>query len=587
MAAGLKLPKVTVPKAPKAPIDPKKVDPKKAQEAAQKAADGAKKKAGAKVAAALNPKKLLKIGIVLLIVLVVFLVVMCKTAWAPGPKEALMEAAETARDKPDNIEAFIEYFTPESVRRLETAWGTSKTHETFIPRPGSWEWMRDSILNSNRQVPKIIAEQVQGKQAVVTIELDGVKRSIKMVLNDDDEWKIDVPTQIQSIYRLPPGAPADVVAKAEEPNPAENVLWWEDREAAAKAEEEKKKKKKGFFKCSVVSARSADEASPRPAPPLALLALLSLCAAAAVVARREGGAHREGGASALLDPATVVRLGGLKLRARYVVEGFLSGLHRSPHRGSSVEFAEYKEYAPGDDIKHIDWRAYARNDRYYVKQFEEETNLRAYMLLDTSGSMQFGSGEVSKLTYAQTLAASMAHLLLRQTDAVGLMCFNATPTAFLPPSSRTRHLDDLINILEQPTAEHAPTSLQRALDTIAERVRRRSVIIVLSDMLDTTSSAGHLLRVLRSRGMDVALFHVIDPDELTLPYEGLTQFEGLEGDGMLLVDPDDIRATYQQLFREHIDGIARTCQESQVDYHRVVTTTPFDEPLLAFLNSRR
>jgi uncharacterized protein (DUF58 family) len=583
MAAGLKLPKVKAPKAPKAPIDPKKLDAKKAGEAGKKAADGAKKKAAGKLKAALNPKKLLKIGIILLVVLVVFLVVMCKTAWAPGPKEALMKAAQTARDNQE-IEAFISHFSDASVVRLERAWGISKTHETFIPRPGSWEWMRESILNSNRQVPKIIAEQVQGKQAVVTIELDDVRRSVQMVLDDEGEWKIEVPTQIYSVYRLPPDAPPDIVAEAAPPDPLENLLWWEDREAVVKAEEEKKKKK-GFFKCSVAPVRGQGPESPLGLGAWALL--LGAAAVAAVSQRRGQGERGERGPSGLLDPATVVRLGGLRLRARHVMEGVLSGLHRSPHHGSSVEFAEYKEYAPGDEIKHIDWRAYARNDRYYVKQFEEETNLRAYMLLDVSGSMQFGSGEVTKLVYAQTLAASLAHLLLRQTDAVGLMCFDAAPTAFLPPSSRTRHLDDLLHTLEAPTKQGTATSLQRALDMIAERVRRRSLVVVISDMLDTSAPAGHLLRVLRSRGMDVALFHIIDPDELTLPYEGLTQFEGLEGDGSLLVDPDDIRATYQGMFQAHLDEVAKTCAESQVDYHRVLTTTPFEQPLLDLLNSRR
>lgn len=292
-------------------------------------------------------------------------------------------------------------------------------------------------------------------------------------------------------------------------------------------------------------------------------------------------------ARAFLDPATVVRLGGLKLRARYVVEGVLAGLHRSPHRGSSVEFAEYKEYAPGDDIKHIDWRAYARNDRYYVKQFEDETNLRAYILLDTSGSMLFGSGEVTKLVYGQTLAASLAHLLLRQTDAPGLMLFDARAGMFLPPSSRTRHLDDLISVLERPIPAGQGTSIEEALNTIAERVRRRSMIVLISDMLDASQQTQHLLRVLRSRRMDVALFHLVDPHEMTLPYEGLTEFEGMEGDGRLLVDPDDIRSTYQAMFAEHLEQVERLSRESQVDYHRVVTDVPFDKPLLGLLNTRR
>lgn len=260
MAAGLKLPKVQAPKAPKAPIDPKKLDPAKAQEAAKKAAEGAQKKAVGKVAAFFNPKRLLKIGIILLIALIVFLVVMCKTAWAPGPKDALLKAAEVARDKENkDIETFKSYFSDATIRRLEVAWGMSKDAPTYIPRPGSWELMREGILNSSRQVPKILGEEVQGKQATVTIELDGQARQVQMVLDDEDEWKIEVSLSARSFFRLPPDAPEEVKAKAEEANPSENILWWEDREAAAKAEEEKKKKKKGFFgflKCSV-SPRAA------------------------------------------------------------------------------------------------------------------------------------------------------------------------------------------------------------------------------------------------------------------------------------------------------------------------------------------
>lgn len=289
-----------------------------------------------------------------------------------------------------------------------------------------------------------------------------------------------------------------------------------------------------------------------------------------------------------LDPQTLARLGGLKLRARQVVEGVLAGLHRSPHKGSSVEFAEYKEYSPGDEIRHIDWKAFAKSDKYYVKQYEEETNLRAYLVMDTSGSMRFDSHGISKLDYARTLTASLAYLLLRQGDAAGLLLFDEKPGVYLPPSGRSRHLDDLITLLKEiPTSGEQGTSLEQALGTVAERVRRRSVIVLISDMLDGSDQVQHLLKVLRSRRMDVVLFHLIDPDELTLPYEGLTMFEGLEQDGSLLVDPDDIRDAYQAMFQEHLDSIEQTCRETAIDYHRVVTDRPFEGPLLDLLMKRR
>ncbi len=289
----------------------------------------------------------------------------------------------------------------------------------------------------------------------------------------------------------------------------------------------------------------------------------------------------------LLDPAALMQLGGIKLRARRVVEGVLAGLHRSPHKGASVEFAEYKEYAPGDDIRHIDWKAYAKSDKVYVKLFEEETNLRAYMLLDTSGSMGFGSHGITKLEYGKTLAASLAHLLLRQGDAAGLMLFDSAPGQYAPPASRATQLDDVLSLLDAVTPGARATNVAGALSSVAERVRRRSLVVLISDMLDTNEATGRMLGVLHARKMDVALLHLIDPDELTLPYEGLTLFEGMENDGHLLVEPDDIRESYVAALEEHLFGIKRTCQQSHIDYYRVVTTTPFEEVLLDLLQRRK
>jgi len=281
----------------------------------------------------------------------------------------------------------------------------------------------------------------------------------------------------------------------------------------------------------------------------------------------------------------VMRLGGLAVRARSVVEGFIAGQHRSPHRGSSVEFAEYKEYTEGDEIKHIDWRAYARFDKYYVKQFEDETNLCAYLILDGSGSMNFGSEGVTKLDYARTLAASFAYMMLRQGDAVGALLFDDKPGLYLPASSKTSHLDDVLQVLERlPGAGR--TDIAVALQSMAERLRRRGLVVLLSDMLDDAQRVMNIAKVLRKRRQEVVVFHVMDRAELELPYEGLTLFEGLEGEGELLVEPDDIRARYQEELTAHIRGIERECRDGDIEYFRVMTTQPFEGVLLDFIAAR-
>ncbi|MFT6396761.1 MAG: hypothetical protein ACJAYU_001504 [Bradymonadia bacterium] len=262
-------------------------------------------------------------------------------------------------------------------------------------------------------------------------------------------------------------------------------------------------------------------------------------------------------------------------------------MHRNPHRGSSVEFAEYKEYAPGDDIRHIDWRAYGRIDRYYVKQFEDETNVRAYMLLDSSGSMSFSfEAAPTKLLYASTLLASLAHVLLKQGDAPGLLTFDDRPRNWLPPSSSRKQLSDICTVLDTAPGT-GRTSIERALSRVAERVFARSLVVLTSDFLETGEDVLTLAQVLRRRGMEVVLFHVLDRAEWTLPFEGLTFFEGLEEDGELLVDPDDVRDAYQELFREHASQIEATAHRGDLEYFRTYTDEPVERVLLDFIRSRR
>jgi uncharacterized protein (DUF58 family) len=291
-------------------------------------------------------------------------------------------------------------------------------------------------------------------------------------------------------------------------------------------------------------------------------------------------------ASPLLDAAALLRLSNLELRARTVVEGALSGLHRSPHHGSSVEFAEHKEYTAGDEIKHIDWKAYGKFDRYYIKRFEEETELRCYLVLDTSASM--GYGEPSKLEYARLLSASIGYVLLRQQDQVGLISFGEQLSGYLPPRARGGHLGDLLTALEGATAR-GRTDLERALHHVSEVAQRRSLIVVLSDLLDPRPAAPtrRLLRSLRARRHDVVVFHLLHPDELHLPFEGPTRFQSMEDEKELIADPAEVRRAYLAEVEAFIEGYRRGLSEGDVEYHLVDTARPPAEPLLEFLNDAR
>jgi uncharacterized protein (DUF58 family) len=287
-----------------------------------------------------------------------------------------------------------------------------------------------------------------------------------------------------------------------------------------------------------------------------------------------------------IDPAQLEALGQTRIRARAVLEGVITGLHRNPHRGSSVEFAEYREYRPGDDLRHVDWRVWGRMDRYQVKLFEDETNTRFYLLLDASGSMDYAAqGLATKFTWAATLVATLAWLALRQGDAAGLLLFQQEPGIWLPPSSRRGQLDDLCTLLDQ-ARPRGRTSIAGALSRLTDRVKGRSVVVLVSDLLDDAEDRLTMARVLRRRGMEVVLFHVMDPDEVSLPFEGIHRFEGLEDDGWLEADPDDLREAYQAAFQAHADGIRDQCRAGDLEYFAARTDAPVEAPLLAFARSR-
>jgi uncharacterized protein (DUF58 family) len=288
-----------------------------------------------------------------------------------------------------------------------------------------------------------------------------------------------------------------------------------------------------------------------------------------------------------IDPRTLHTLGSMRIMARSVVEGIITGMHRNPHRGSSVEFAEYKEYRPGDDLRHVDWRAWGRLDRFYVKQFEDETNVRCFLLLDSSGSMNFAFEQSpTKHFYGSVIAASLAYLLLGQGDAPGLFVFDERPGYWLPPSSRRTQLEDLCKVLDQTPAK-GRTAIETALARVAERVHARSMVVLISDLLEFSDDLLAMARILRRRGMEVVVFHIMDPAEFDLPYEGLTVFEGMEGEGELLVDPDDIRLAYQDAFVAHADRMRDICGAGDLEYFRVRTDRPVEEALLQFVQGRR
>jgi uncharacterized protein (DUF58 family) len=287
----------------------------------------------------------------------------------------------------------------------------------------------------------------------------------------------------------------------------------------------------------------------------------------------------------LLDAATLSRLGGLKLRARAVVDGVLSGQHKSPHQGQSVEFAEHKEYAPGDELKHLDWKAYGKFDRYYIKRYEHETNLRGVMVVDASGSMAYGSQGVSKFEVAQVLAASLAHLLLRQQDGAGVSLVTKGVTREVPPRANATHLSAVLDALEHTTPT-GPTDLALAADQLADKLPRRSLVCVFSDFFDEQGDALKRLLALKARKHDVAIFHLVDPAELTFPFDDPTLFTSLEDEARIEVNPREIKESYLEEFNRFLASTRDACQALDVDYERVRTDEPLDQVLLRFLARR-
>ena len=315
-----------------------------------------------------------------------------------------------------------------------------------------------------------------------------------------------------------------------------------------------------------------------------------------------------------IDPAALMRIKNLELRAKLVVDGFLSGLHRSPYHGFSVEFTEYRQYSPGDDLRFLDWRLFARSDRFYLKRFEDETNLRCYLLVDLSRSMGFGSipltrsvseGErsnklshrnmldhspsltlrVTKAEYAKTVAATIAYFLTLQRDAVGLITFDQKIREYMPARYRTGHLHRLMILLEHELAGTA-TDLGLPLEQVARTARKRGVVVLLSDMLAPIETLETKLGYLRSQGHEVVVIRTLDPVEVSFQFPDESMFFDLESGRELYVDPQAARAGYLERFAEHSKSLARVCSGLGIDVYQMTTDQPLDLALFDLLNSR-
>jgi uncharacterized protein (DUF58 family) len=286
-----------------------------------------------------------------------------------------------------------------------------------------------------------------------------------------------------------------------------------------------------------------------------------------------------------LHPEAIKRISRMELRARHIVEGFLSGMHRSPYFGQSVEFLQHREYTIGDDLRHVDWKVWARQDRLVIKQYEEETNLRCLLMVDTSASMSYGKGALNKYEYACTVAASLAYLILKQQDAVGCVAFDDDVRAKVPIRSKRTHLQAVIESLSV-TEPRDKTDVQSIFRNVAESYPRRGMVVVVSDLLTDPKALLKGLKLLRRQGHDVMVFHIMDDDELDFPFTGPTRFDGLESLDYLNCNPRALREGYLEAVNEFLDEVRRGCAHNTVDYALIRTSEPLDAALATYLSTR-
>jgi uncharacterized protein (DUF58 family) len=286
-----------------------------------------------------------------------------------------------------------------------------------------------------------------------------------------------------------------------------------------------------------------------------------------------------------LHPDTIARITRLDLRARQVVEGFISGMHRSPFFGHSIEFVQHREYTPGDDIRHLDWKVWSKTDRYYIKQYEEETNLRSNLVIDVSESMHYGRGALNKYSYGCTVGACLAYLLLRQQDAVGAITFDQDVRMVVPPRSQQTHIDAIVKAMHV-SRPRDKTDIERILRRVTESIQSRGLVVIISDLLVDREPLLRGLEMLCQRRHDILVFHVLDDDEMTFPFAGTTRFEGMEQLPNLLCDPRALRDGYLEALEEYLVEVRRGCTRLGIDYQLVRTGDYLDAVLAKFLHHR-
>jgi len=287
-----------------------------------------------------------------------------------------------------------------------------------------------------------------------------------------------------------------------------------------------------------------------------------------------------------LQPHVVSRLANMELRARLVVEGFITGLHKSPYHGFSVEFAEHRQYMPGDEIKHIDWKIYGKTDRYYIKQYEEETNLKSYIILDASRSMSYASeGNISKLDYARYLVASLSYMMIKQQDAVGLAVFDEQITNYLPPHATSGYLRQILIALEHLKPGNQ-TGAGKSLHQVADRIRRRGLVVIVSDLLDNPDEVIAALKHFRHKKNEVIVMQVLDPLERSFAFGEDALFKDLETTEQMMTQPWQIQNAYRSEMTAFLERYKKECRENYVDYILMDTKTPFDVALFEYLNKR-
>jgi uncharacterized protein (DUF58 family) len=284
-----------------------------------------------------------------------------------------------------------------------------------------------------------------------------------------------------------------------------------------------------------------------------------------------------------VDPVVLARIGNLELVARAVVDGFINGIHRSPYFGASVDFAEHRGYVPGDDIRRVDWRLYARTDRYYIKEYEADSNSNFSVLLDVSKSMGFGSHGMTKLDYGRMLAGCLTYLVHRQRDRVGFIAFDSDIVEFVPPSAK--HMDVVLHVLDRLTPSRAG-SLREPLHKMAEHFGRRGLLVLISDLYEEPDAVLEAIGPLRARGNDLAVFHLLDPAELDFSFRDPSAFEDLESGEQIPIVPDALADQYKALVQAHVDALRDRFAANRIDYTLVNTSTPLDHALFSYLSTR-